>query len=523
MRFPAHAPGRIGVFVGGAALGALVALGVNSGVHIVTRHFRPSPPPLLDQIEAIKQKAVRDGYTVTPAVIARLEGSPRRDWIFRFSSQPTTPLYAGITDFQHNLDATPPSDRVEIYDLRDGWLRRQFAFQPVSYLNAGVNGRAHLARIRTSVTVLAITTASDGTKNLFLNAVPNFYSSLSVPFMVSWEIGKERFDVSDVLDDSSVSRVPVFSGPIVVTDIASQQRFVTYGATDVVWDRSSRPQVLLANYSSNAGATWVMPWGFTPSGTYAMCSLRRGGQEPLVVSDSQGFLRAWGEARSYYDCVPFGSSGGQIGSGDPLCGFDAAVAVISGSLFRCVHPGERCSQLSPRNLPRSVFRCLEGELAYVVPSSRGSGSSKSSPVPFAVGKHVAGRWTLRVSRVTPKADRSVLAANMFNERPKHGTQFFLVNVSAKYNGPPKTGQLRPTKGHLDPGFTITATGASGTTYSSLGCGVLPAPDLTTDPAVASGRKTSGNVCFEVSNADARSLLLVYQPPFGAKVWFALRR
>ncbi len=67
-------------------------------------------------------------------------------------------------------------------------------------------------------------------------------------------------------------------------------------------------------------------------------------------------------------------------------------------------------------------------------------------------------------------------------------------------------------------FTLRATGASGTTYTTFqprsNCGlVIPdeVPNLWLFPAAYQGPPVEGNVCWQIPAADAGSVVLSYQP------------
>jgi hypothetical protein len=107
-----------------------------------------------------------------------------------------------------------------------------------------------------------------------------------------------------------------------------------------------------------------------------------------------------------------------------------------------------------------------------------------------------------------------MAANMFNDPPAPGKQFFMFNLSLTYNG--------NGSGNL---FAITpflyAVGAANVAYSpglSDYCGVVP-DDLPTTTVFAGGTVT-GNECFSVLATDASSLVLYFDG--SAQTFFSLR-
>ena len=124
-----------------------------------------------------------------------------------------------------------------------------------------------------------------------------------------------------------------------------------------------------------------------------------------------------------------------------------------------------------------------------------------------------------MTNVYPNATDPVLAANMFNDPPAAGNQFFMIAVTATYSGPGSS--------KLDSGFAMRAVGASQVQYTTFSnsCGVLPKPEIYVDaPTVFSGGTISGNAaCWQVRSSDASSLVMSFEPLVSNKVtWFALR-
>ncbi len=145
-------------------------------------------------------------------------------------------------------------------------------------------------------------------------------------------------------------------------------------------------------------------------------------------------------------------------------------------------------------------------------------STRANPIPLGQAGR-AGDWAITVTAVYPDAWSMIQAANMFNDPPAQGKQFYMVAVSATYLG--------TTAARLDAGLGMRGIGASNVAYTTFGnsCGVLPDPNLYThDPEVFTGGVVSGNAaCWEISAADASSLVMYFQPfPSGATGWFALR-
>jgi hypothetical protein len=115
-------------------------------------------------------------------------------------------------------------------------------------------------------------------------------------------------------------------------------------------------------------------------------------------------------------------------------------------------------------------------------------------------------WAVRVNKSIPNGTSAVLAENMFNDKPKAGRQFFIINVTVSYRG----------KGSDSPfsGLSFYALGRSNVAYDESGdsCGVVP-KELDSFKKVFSGGTISGNLCFSVKRSDAASLLLMVEPSF----------
>jgi hypothetical protein len=126
-------------------------------------------------------------------------------------------------------------------------------------------------------------------------------------------------------------------------------------------------------------------------------------------------------------------------------------------------------------------------------------------------------WSVKVNKTVPNATRLVLNANQFNDPPKRGRQFYMINVAVAYRGP---GKSTPTAG-----LTFKALGRFNVAYDYQdSCGVVPG-ELDTFKTVYSGGRLSGNVCFSVKKSEVPSLLLLVEPGFSfedASIFFRLR-
>jgi hypothetical protein len=145
--------------------------------------------------------------------------------------------------------------------------------------------------------------------------------------------------------------------------------------------------------------------------------------------------------------------------------------------------------------------------------------SRSNPYPIRTLVSVPDSkgWKVRVNQAIPNATAAVLADNEFNDKPKVGRQFFIINVTEAYSGKGSSNAFG--------GLTLSALGRSNVAYdSSDSCGVIP-QELDEFKTVFSGGRLTGNVCFSVKRTDVASLLLLVEPGFsfsGAQQFFRVR-
>jgi hypothetical protein len=147
--------------------------------------------------------------------------------------------------------------------------------------------------------------------------------------------------------------------------------------------------------------------------------------------------------------------------------------------------------------------------------------SREHPYPLGTPASVAGgRWSVRIDAVDPDATERILAVEPLDDPPAVGRQFFLVHVTATFNGP---GTAVAWEDLLS---GLAAVGPSQLAYDQTdanSCGTVP-DDLQDVGDVFAGATVAGNVCFAVRSADAQGLLLYWldaatQQP---SAWFAVR-
>ena len=138
--------------------------------------------------------------------------------------------------------------------------------------------------------------------------------------------------------------------------------------------------------------------------------------------------------------------------------------------------------------------------------------TREQPIPIGDGYDLGGGWMLAVTKVKKDAAAAIAAANVFNDSPLPGRRFVLVDLDVSYSGnaDPKT---------ISFDLSIDAVGTSGYAYDSYGCGVEP-DSIDRYRDIFAGGIESGQVCFDVTEVDADSLVL-YASSTGGNTFFSL--
>lgn len=151
------------------------------------------------------------------------------------------------------------------------------------------------------------------------------------------------------------------------------------------------------------------------------------------------------------------------------------------------------------------------------PTALPVGLSRTSPAPVKTLLKVGG-WVVGVEAVTPNANQAVLARNQFNKPPAAGRQFFMVTVSATYDG-------EKTSSRFGVDLTMSSVGAANVQYNYADdCGVTP-EELPRSTEVFKGGTIKGNLCWSVRTTDVETLVMYGEPSFStssARAWWALR-
>lgn len=136
-------------------------------------------------------------------------------------------------------------------------------------------------------------------------------------------------------------------------------------------------------------------------------------------------------------------------------------------------------------------------------SLRATGT-RENPFPLGATVELSDGWSITVNDVQPNARKAIQAENQFNDPPAPGQRFFLINITATYNG--------DDSASFDGDYRLRAVGGTNVSYSTFenSCGVVP--DEMTDTEVFSGGTISGNICWAIDAEDSRNLVM-YDDPF----------
>ena len=134
-----------------------------------------------------------------------------------------------------------------------------------------------------------------------------------------------------------------------------------------------------------------------------------------------------------------------------------------------------------------------------IPPEAGEVGTRGNPIPVGETVRVAD-WDLAVVSVTPDATEAVMAENSFNDPPKEGHQFYVVEVSATYQGADSEA--------VTLGLVWSTVGESAVAYGFEDtCGVIP-NELDQFSEVFPGGTQTGNLCWQVRSEDVDGLLLI---------------
>lgn len=152
------------------------------------------------------------------------------------------------------------------------------------------------------------------------------------------------------------------------------------------------------------------------------------------------------------------------------------------------------------------------------PAADGQVGSREDPIPLGTEADTGGEWFVSVVDVIPDATDLVLTENQFNDPPASGNQFFIVRISATYEGE-RSSTFPATN-------ALSLVGESSVAYTPFAdsCGVVP--DALSSTEVFTSGTVEGNVCWQVRSDEVDSLVM-YSEDFitfdrDRQAWFALR-
>lgn len=130
--------------------------------------------------------------------------------------------------------------------------------------------------------------------------------------------------------------------------------------------------------------------------------------------------------------------------------------------------------------------------------------TRENPFPLGATVDLGDGWSVTVNEVQPNARKAIQEENQFNAPPAPGQRFFLISITATYNG--------DGSASFDGGYRLRAVGRTNVSYSTFenSCGVIP--DELTNAEVFSGGTISGTICWAVDAEDSRNLVM-YDDPF----------
>lgn len=195
---------------------------------------------------------------------------------------------------------------------------------------------------------------------------------------------------------------------------------------------------------------------------------------------------------------------------------DASVAQSGADTTEAETPATPAAEAAPTKLDGGDDSSSATETELPPPSDdRGS---REAPLPIDTSADIGAGWVVSVLEVNPNATELILAENQFNTPPEPGQQFFMITISATYDGPEASSEL-PV------GNAFQVVGDLSVTYYSFdpGCGVTPNEFPRTE--VFQGGSIWGTICFAINSADADSLVMFTEDFLNqsdVRVWFALR-
>ncbi len=267
----------------------------------------------------------------------------------------------------------------------------------------------------------------------------------------------------------------------------------------------------------------LQPTGWTPIGL----SLERAGDDLSEADEASNFIILVTDGAETCGGDPCEVAGelnaGELAVTTSVVGF--ALTPDEQAAIACIAEeggGDVLGANDAEGLSEALFTVLSTPVPDIetpTPAPRSADpGTREYPLPIGTAANVGGDWFTSVFEVVPDATDAVLTENQFNDPPEDGYQFFVVRISATYEG---MGSSR-----LPTGNTFSTVGESAVAYKTFdpGCGVIPDPVPSTE--VFTGGRIEGNVCWSVRSSDVDSLVMFAEDYVTfdqeIQVWFALR-
>lgn len=189
----------------------------------------------------------------------------------------------------------------------------------------------------------------------------------------------------------------------------------------------------------------------------------------------------------------------------------AAVAVIGVALFATLGEASKesgsgsSSNPAPNAQQTTIASAKSGDPAEASTETTAPASSAAAPIPLGTVTTVAEGWDLTVNSANLNADAIIAAENQFAE-PEAGTHFVLVNVTVANNSDKPAAALFEMKVSMLPPSGVAID-------SSISCSVYASETMDRSAQMQPGSSQTGNLCFEVKEADIATSLLLGEPQF----------
>ena len=242
-----------------------------------------------------------------------------------------------------------------------------------------------------------------------------------------------------------------------------------------------------------------------------------GGDQPtyrFVWADQKGVKILLNQAMVESGAAALGDIGGDTRYLDWLTSSQATAEKSHQGLWR-VCTGPHGASLPTPTATATATATATSTPAPPTPTTVPVGTKKN---PVRIGKSAkVGDWTVKVTGVTADGTELVMQENQFNDPPATDHQFYLVTISATYNG--------DASDTLISNLSFELVGKSAVAYGYQDyCGVIPNP-LPSTTEVFQGGNITGNFCWDVKSSDVNSLVMFVNVGYSQadRIYFALHK